>query len=67
VALLESLVQGRGLPSSSSGFLSLEVDSINDVFLDLVGDTVLEFDDAGVVLVEDYVEDVAEALGLTLD
>lgn len=39
------------------------MDSVNEKLLDLVGDTVLEFDDSGTPsLIEDYVEDVRDAL-----
>ena len=39
------------------------MDSINEKLFDLVGDTVLEFSDAGAPqLIEDYVEDVRSAL-----
>ena len=34
------------------------VDSINEKLFDLVGDTVLEFGDAGPTLVEDYEQDL---------
>ena len=42
--------------------VSLETDMINERFLDLVGDTVIETDEDAPHLVEDYVEDVREVL-----
>lgn len=61
--LLRALLEGRAVPESGSGsFLSLEVDSINEAFLDVVGDTVLEYVDGEPCLVEDYADEVAEAL-----
>ena len=39
------------------------VDAINEAFLDLVGDTVIEFGPEGPELIEDYREDVREMLG----
>ena len=38
------------------------VDAINEAFLDLVGDTVIEFGPEGPELIEDYLEDVGEAI-----
>ncbi len=62
--LLRSLVAGEKPERCDALFLSLAVDAINEAFLDVVGDTVLEFDeDDQPVLVEDYVDDVREALG----
>lgn len=58
--LLEDLLAGRK-PAATS--VDLLVDSINEKLFDLVGDTVLEFDDSGEpTLIEDYVEDVRAAL-----
>ncbi|OUO32097.1 TerB N-terminal domain-containing protein [Olsenella sp. An293] len=55
-ALLDDLLAGRPPQSASPDLL---VDSINEKLLDLVGDTVLEFDDTGAPsLVEDYLDDV---------
>ena len=60
LALLEDLLSGRAPKAASPDLL---VDSINEKLFDLVGDTVLEFSDAGAPqLIEDYVEDVREAL-----
>jgi len=63
VALLKSLLRGEK-PSGDSLFVSLAVDSINEAFLDIVGDTVVEFDGDEPCLVEDYEEDIREALGI---
>ena len=38
------------------------VDSINDALFDVVGDTVIEFGDAGPQVVEDYRDDIEELL-----
>lgn len=60
-ALLGALLDGRAPQAPSADLL---VDSINEKLLDLVGDTVLEFDETGApALVEDYVDDVRAALG----
>lgn len=59
--LLQDLVEGR-VPEGDALFLTLAVDAINEVFLDVVGDTVIEFDGAAPVLVEDYAQDVRDAL-----
>ena len=60
LALLEDLLSGRAPKAASPDLL---VDSINEKLFDLVGDTVLEFSDAGAPqLIEDYVEDVRSAL-----
>ena len=41
------------------------VDAINEKLFDLVGDTVVEFSAGGAPeLIEDYADDVREALGL---
>ncbi|MFC2706012.1 MAG: tellurite resistance TerB C-terminal domain-containing protein [Olsenella profusa] len=42
--------------------MSLAVDTINELLFDLVGDTVIAFDGDEPYLVEDYAEDVREAL-----
>lgn len=64
LSLLRSLLVGEKPEHTDALFLSLAVDAINEAFLDVVGDTVLEFDDEDQpVLVEDYVGDVREALG----
>ncbi|MDO4538161.1 MAG: TerB N-terminal domain-containing protein [Coriobacteriales bacterium] len=60
--VLRALVEGRPLPSDNGLFLSLAVDTINECFLDIVGDTVIEFDGDTPVLVEDYEQEVREAL-----
>ncbi|MDM8270077.1 TerB N-terminal domain-containing protein [Thermophilibacter provencensis] len=61
LALVRTLLEG-GQPDPAN--VDLLVDSINEKLFDLVGDTVVEFDDSGApTLIEDYVEDVREALG----
>jgi hypothetical protein len=62
VALLQTLLAGEPTTGFDALFLSLAVDAINDAFLDVVGDTVIEFDDDVPQLVEDYVDDVRDAL-----
>lgn len=60
--LLRALLDGEPVPND--GFVSLTVDAINDAFLDVIGDTVIDFDGEVPCLVEDYVEDVrAEVYG----
>ena len=60
LALIRNLLAGdKPMPAD----VDLLVDSINEKLFDLVGDTVVEFDDSGApALVEDYLEDVREAL-----
>ena len=59
-SLLEDLLAGRAPRTASADLL---VDAVNEKLFDLVGDTVVEFDDTGApALVEDYVDDVREAL-----
>ncbi len=41
----------------------LLVDAINEALFDQMGDTVLEYGDAGPELIEDYLDDVKELLG----
>ena len=61
LAFIRTLLEGDQ-PQPAS--MDLLVDSINEKLFDLVGDTVVEFDDSGTpTLVADYVEDVREALG----
>ena len=65
VGLLVALLEGGELPATgAASFLSLEVDAINECFLDVVGDTVVEFVGEESHLVEDYEDDVRKALGL---
>ena len=60
LAFLRGLLDGRAEAVAS---VDLIVDSINEKLFDLVGDTVVEFDETGSpALVEDYVEDIREAL-----
>lgn len=58
--LLATLLEGREAPTGAD----LLVDSINERLFDLVGDTVLEFDNSGrPTLVADYVDEVRAILG----
>ena len=57
-----ALLDGRPLEGFDSLAISLCVDAINEVFLDIVGDTILEFDGDAPVLVEDYVDEVRAAI-----
>ena len=58
--LLDDLLAGRSAQAAQADLL---VDAINEKLFDLVGDTVLEFDETGSpALVEDYVDDVRAAL-----
>jgi hypothetical protein len=61
--ILRKLLSGETVSEGAGPFLSLEIDAINECFLDIVGDTVIEYADDGYELVEDYVHDVREALG----
>ena len=59
-ALLAALLDAKEAPAGTD----LLVDSINERLFDLVGDTVLEFDDSGrPTIVEDYVDEVRSVLG----
>ena len=61
LAFVQALLDGNAPSVDATDLL---VDSINEKFFDLLGDTALEFDEAGApMLVEDYVEDVREAIG----
>ncbi|MBR3327694.1 MAG: TerB N-terminal domain-containing protein [Atopobiaceae bacterium] len=63
LTLLRALLDGQPLPANGGAmFLSLAVDAINEAFLDVVGDTVIDFDGETPVLVEDYEQDVRDAL-----
>lgn len=66
-AILQALLAGDVAAAEAAAadggvMLSLAVDTINEQFFDLVGDTVIAFDGDEPHLVEDYVEDVREAL-----
>ncbi len=61
VALLGALLNGETPPQNEMS-VTLAIDAINEVFLDIVGDTVIEYDGETPVLVEDYEQDVREAL-----
>ena len=63
--VMQALLEGKDPTSAleaGDAMLSLVVDAINEAFFDLVGDAVIEFDEDTPVLVEDYVEDIREAL-----
>lgn len=62
-SLLDDSYDERSFQSQGI-MVALEVDAINDALFDLVGDTVIEYVDDQPKLVEDYVEDIKEALGL---
>ncbi len=63
-ALVEALLAGRPAPDAKTS-ADLLVDAINEKLFDLVGDTVVEFSAGGAPeLIEDYADDVREALGL---
>lgn len=57
-ALLDALLTHKEAPATAGTSLDMLVDSINEKLFDLVGDTVLEFGDAGPTLVEDYEQDL---------
>lgn len=57
-ALLDALLAHKEPPAAAGASLDMLVDSINEKLFDLVGDTVLEFDDAGPALIEDYEQDL---------
>lgn len=63
-ALVEALLAGGQAPAAKTS-ADLLVDAINEKLFDLVGDTVVEFGaDGAPELIEDYADDVREALGL---
>ncbi len=65
LSLLWALLGERPMPTDGGAmFLSLAADAINEAFLDVVGDTVIEFDGDVPVLVPDYEQDVRDALGV---
>ena len=62
-AFVAALLAGEGAPAGARA--DLVVDSVNEKAYDLVGDTVIEFGaDGAPALVEDYADDLREALGL---
>lgn len=62
-ALVEALLAGRPAPDAKTS-ADLLVDAINEKLFDLVGDTVVEFGAGGAPEpIEDYADDVREALG----
>lgn len=63
-ALVEALLAGGQAPAAKTS-ADLLVDAINEKLFDLVGDTVVEFGaDGAPELIEDYADDVREALML---
>ncbi len=62
LSLLRSLLVGKPAHAAQGTSMDMLVDGINEKLFDLLGDTALEFDDAELRLVEDYVEDVRAAL-----
>lgn len=63
-ALVEALLAGGQAPATKTS-ADLLVDTINEKLFDLVGDTVVEFGaDGAPELIEDYADDVREALML---
>lgn len=63
-AAMAALLAGRPAPDAKTS-ADLLVDAINEKLFDLVGDTVVEFGaDGAPELIEDYADDVREALGL---
>jgi hypothetical protein len=65
--LVRALLDGHP-PSSVLGpgdpFVSVVADTINEKLFDVVGDAVIEFDGDEPRLVEDYVDDLREVLGI---
>lgn len=62
---LAGLMEGRPaseLLGSADPFASVVADSINEKLFDLVGDAIIEFDGDEPQIIEDYLEDVREAL-----
>lgn len=60
--VLRALLDGRS-PEGDSLAVSLATDAINEAFLDVLGDTVIEFDGEAPVLVEDYEQEVRAVIG----
>lgn len=50
--------------SANHLMLSIEIDAINEAMYDEIGDTIIEFDGESPTLVEDYIEDIKEILGI---
>jgi len=61
-SLLQALLLGDALTGWNDLEISLAVDAINEAFLDTLGDTVIEFDGDVPCIVEDYEQDVRDAL-----
>lgn len=66
LALLEALAAGRPAPGDAASYgtsVTMLVDNINEKLFDLLGDTAIEFDDAGEPhIIDDYLEDVRGAM-----
>ena len=66
LAYIKALLQGNPDPSGvlQGSSVDLVMDSINEKLFDLLGDTAMEYGTVGPELIEDYVEDIKEAIGL---
>ncbi|WP_026508270.1 TerB N-terminal domain-containing protein [Butyrivibrio sp. MC2013] len=63
--ILSLLLQGgdlNGFAASERIMLSVEIDEINNFFYDELGDTVIEYDEDKLCLVEDYIPDLQKYL-----
>lgn len=61
LSVLRCLLMGKPVPVGSVSE-DLLVDAINEKLFDLLGDTALEYGEGGPQIIEDYREDIAEAL-----
>ena len=50
--------------ASNHLMLAIEIDAINEALYDEIGDTVIEFDEDTPELVEDYIDDIKQILGI---
>jgi hypothetical protein len=50
--------------ASNHLMLAIEIDAINEALYDEIGDTVIEFDGDTPELVEDYIDDIKQILGI---
>ena len=64
VTLLLSGGNVKEYTASNHLMLAVEIDAINEALYDEIGDTVIEFDVDTPLLVEDYIEDIKEILGI---
>lgn len=53
-----------GYAASNHLMLAIEIDAINEALYDEIGDTVIEFDGDTPELVEDYIDDIKQILGI---